>query len=617
VKKMFSVLLVLALMIGLVPASAENGVYTTLYSGEVTTLNYLTTTTTNEFALSANLIDTLVEYDRYGRVQPSLAESWSTSEDGLVWTFSLRKDAVWVDAAQNVVAGVTANDFVSAAQYILNAQNASSSANILYENIEGAKAYYDGTATPAEGQEAAPVMDWDTVGIRALDEYTLQYTLTKPLPYFLSMVDYVCFMPVYGPFLAEQGDQFGLATGNDTILYCGAYVLSEFAPQERRVLTKNATNWDAENVLIDQLVFKCNKEAATLSPEMFLRGEVSAASIDQAVANEWLADPQKADFIRPSRPTSFYSYFYAFNFDPQFDAAYEPENWKKAAVNENFRKSIYYGLDRIKARAVADGDNAESLLFNSITPANFVNIDGEDFVNMGALEEISALGAGTFQPDKALEYRDLAVAELTEAGVTFPIKVLMPYNPGTTSWDEECQVVEQQLEELFGADYIDIIVEAGPSSGFLTATRRSGNYALIKTNWGPDYDDPQTFTDPFVPGNSYQFAYNNSDMDEVMQGYYDLVEAAKDITGDMEARYLAFAEVEAYLVEHAIVVPFGFSYGGYSASCIDPFTVPYTPSGISKDRYKGNVLLDAPMNTDQYYDALDQWMDTRAQLSEQ
>ena len=615
-KKLLSVLLAAIMVLGLMPAMAEGSNYSALYSGEITTLNYLVTTTTNEFGLCANLIDTLVEFDRYGSVQPSLAESWSTSEDGLTWTFNLRKNAVWVDAAQNEVAGVTANDFVAAAQYILDAQHASSSANILYDNIVGAKAYYEGTATPEEGKEPAPVMDWETVGIKAVDDYTLEYTLLNPTPYFLSMVDYVCFMPVYAPFLAEKGEDFGAATGNDTILYNGAYVLSEFAPQERRVLTKNEKNWDAANVTIDTLEFVYNKEASTISPQLFLNGEIDSASIDTAIANEWLADPEKADFIRPARPSSFYSYFFAFNFDPQFDAAYEPENWAKAVVNENFRKSFYYGLDRLKAKLVAEADNAEALLFNSITPTNFVFSNGEDFVNMGALKEITALGTGVYQPDKAKEYAALAKAELEAEGVTFPIKVLFPYNPGSSGWDEECQVVEQQLEEVLGTDYIDLIVEAGPSSGFLTAVRRSGNYAFLKCNWGPDYSDPQTFTDPFTEGNSYQFAYKNAAMNDVMQGYYDLVEKAKAITDDIEARYLAFADVEAYLIDHAIVVPYGFGSGGYTASRIDPFTTPYTSAGISIERYKGAVLLDAPMNTDQYYDALDQWNADREALAQ-
>ena len=606
-KKLLSILIVAMLLCGLVPAMAENSVYTSLYSGEISTLNYLITTTTNEFALSANLIDTLVEYDRFGNVQPSLATDWFRSEDGLTWTFVLRQDATWVDHDMNVVANVTAHDFVSAAQYILNAQNASSSAQNLYDVIAGAKDYYLGTATPEEGQEPAPVMDWDTVGIKALDDYTLQYTLIQPTPYFLSVVDYVCFMPVYGPFLEEMGENFGVATGNDTILYCGAYVLSEFAPQERRVLSKNIHNWDAEHVTIDQLQFVYNKEATTIAPDLFLRGEVDSASIDQAVANEWLADPEKADFIRPVRPTSFYSYFYAFNFDPQFDAEYEPENWAKAVVNENFRKSIYFGLDRVKAEMANDADNPENWLFNSITPRGYVVLDGVDYVNMGALAPITALGTGTFQAEQALSYRDQALAELTEAGVTFPIKVPMPYNPNVTGWEDESIIVEQQLEELLGADYIDVIVYAGPTNNFLRETRRSGKYGLQKCNWGPDYTDPQTFTDPFTDGNTYQFAYKNADMAEVMQGYYDLVEAAKAIYDDLAARYEAFAACEAYLIDHAILVPFGFSVNPYTASRLDPFTAQYPSSLLSVERFKGQVLLDKPMNTDEYFDAYDAW----------
>lgn len=615
-KKIVSLLLALLMTACMTTAVAEEKVYTTLYSGEVNSLNYLTTSTTNEFAVAANLIDTLIEYDRFGRVQPSLAESWETSSDGLVWTFHLRKDATWVDAQGNVVAPLTANDFISSAKYILDAANASGTANLLYGVIAGAKAYYEGTAAPKEGEAAAPKTEWETVGIKALDDYTLEYTLSAPTPYFLSMVDYVCFMPVYGPFLAEKGEGFGLATGNDTLLYCGAYVLSEFKPQERRVLSKNAANWDAGNVLIDRIEYIYNKEASTISPELYLRGEVDSASIKTEIAVEWLNDPAKADLIRPERPTSFYSYFFSFDFDPQFDAAYEPDNWRLAVVNENFRKSIYYALDRVKAKTVADADNAENLLFNAITPTNFVNINGVDYNDMGALKEITALGTGTYQPETALRYRDTAIAELTAAGATFPVKMLMPYNPTTTSWDEECQVIEQQLEELLGADYINVIVEAGPSTGFLGAVRRAGNFAFMKVNFGPDYDDPQTFTDPFMPGNTFTFLDKNEAMSGVCEELYALVEKAKAITDDLTARYLAFAEVEAYIVEHALVVPFGFSTGGYTASRLDPFTMPYTPSGISKERYKGTVLLDAPMSTDQYYDAYDQWLSDRAALAE-
>lgn len=608
-KKFIALLLALLLALpAAAPALAQEQVYHSLYSGEVTTLNYLTTTSTSEFGLLSNLIDTLVESDRFGQRQPCLAESWESSADGLTWIFHLRHGVQWVDAQGNAVAEVTAHDFVTAAEYILNAQHASGSAKTLYKIIVGAKEYYDGTATPKEGEQPAPRTEWDTVGVTALDDYTLQYTLKNPVAYFLSMVDNQAFMPVYGPFLTEKGEQFGLATGNDTLLYCGAYTLTEFKPQETRVLTKNSAYWDLEHVTIDQIVYRYNKEASTISADLYLKGEVDSASISAEIASQWLADPVKSEYIRPDRPTSCYSYFFSFNYDPQFAAEYEPENWAKAVVNENFRKSFYYGLDRLKVKTAADADNAEALLFNSITPTDFLIINGEDYVKTGALKAITELGVGTYQTDKAIEYRDKAVEELTAAGVTFPIKVFMPYNASVNGWADECQIIEQQLEELLGKDYIDIIIEAYPSSGFLGSTRRSGNYAFMKCNWGPDYDDPETFSEPFAAGNSYNFIDKCEGMDEVRTELYSLFDQATAIYDDQTARYAAFAQAEAFIVDHAIVIPYGFSTGGYTASRIDPFTLPYTATGISKERFKGAVLLDQPMSTDQYYDAYDQWL---------
>ncbi|NLA53211.1 MAG: peptide ABC transporter substrate-binding protein, partial [Clostridiales bacterium] len=475
-KRLISLILMVALVLSIVPAMAQGDAYRTLYSGEATTLNYLITASNNEFAIAANVIDTLVEYDRLGQVQPSLAESWEVSEDGLTWTFHLRHGAKWVDGDANVVAEVTANDFVDGAKYILNAQNASVTADIMYSVVAGAEDFYNGTATPEAGKEAAPVTEWDTVGVKALDDYTLQYTLSSPVPYFLSMTTYVTFMPVYGPFLAEKGADFGLYTGNDTILYNGAYYISQLLPNEKRVYTKNPTNWDAEHVYIDVIDNIFNKEASTISPELYQRGEIDYASIDAAIARQWLMDPATADLLRPVRQSSFYCYFYALNFNPLFDAAYEPENWKIAVNNENFRLAIYHGLDRVKAMLPTEPDNPESLVFNSVTPPNFVDLKGVDYIDIGDLAPITALGLNTFNEEMAKDYAMKAKEELAAAGATFPIKVLTSYNPSSTTWAEECQVVEQQLEALLGSDFIDIIVEAGPSTGFLSAVRRAGQY---------------------------------------------------------------------------------------------------------------------------------------------
>ena len=512
---------------------------------------------------------------------------------------------------------MTAHDFVTAAKYILDAANASSTANIFYSVIAGAEDYYLGTSTPEEGKEAYPVMDWETVGVKALDDYTLQYTLVEPVPYFLSMVTYVCFMPVNADFLAEKGADFGVATSNENILYCGAYVLSTFEPQQKRVYTKNAANWDADNVFITTIEQTYNKESGTISPELFRRGEIDDASISSTIASEWLSSPETADLIRPVRQSSFYTYFFAFNFDPQFDAEYEPENWKIVVNNKNFRKSIYAGLDRVKAMLINEPDNPEALIFNTVTPPEFVSIDGVDYTEMGALAKFTELGTDTFNEAEALAYKEAAVAELTAAGATFPVKVLMPYNPSSTTWAEECVVIEQQLEGLLGTDYIDIIVEAGPSSGFLKEVRRSGKYALHRCNWGPDYADPNTYTDPFYNG-TYNWPelateYNDENGNSI---YYNLVDAAREVTSDLTARYEAYTTAEAFLIEEAMIIPYGYTSGGYTASRLNPFEAQFAPFGISNERYKGQKLLDAPMSTDQYFDAYDAWLDARAALAE-
>ena len=616
---LLSVLLALSVMSFGALAEADASVYRTLYSGEIGTLNYLTTGTTNEFTVSANIIDTLVERDKYGNIVPCLAESWEQSDDGLTWTFHLRQGATWVDHNGEYYADVVAQDFVTAAQYVLDAKNDASNAWILSDYLEGADAYYSSTEVPEEGEEAPEPVDFETVGVKALDDYTLTYTTTEPLPFFLSMLDYSCYMPVNAQFLEEQGENFGLATGNDTVLYCGPYILSEFKPQESRVYSKNESYWDAEHVYITTIQQTYNKEAGTLSPEMYLRGEVDEADITPTIAAEWLSDPEKADLIHPVRQIGQYSYFFCFNFDPQFDEIYEPENWKLAVNNENFRKSFFYGLDRTKAKTVIEPDNPADLIWDSLTPADICYYEGTDYADMVKdLNEPLSLNA---VEDKAIAARDAAIAELTEAGATFPVKVLMCYNPSSSSWAEECQVVEQQLEGLLGTDYIDIIIEAGPSTGFLKEIRRSGKYAFMKCNWGLDYDDPENMTSPFKAGNNYNF-FDKATQEDLFDEdgtltYFRLLDEAGAIsTFDAEARYNAYAVAEAYLVSHAIAIPFGSDTAGYTASRLNPFEAQFAPTGLATCRYKGQHLLEKPMSTDEYYDAYDAWLDEMAAQGE-
>lgn len=616
---------------------AAEQVYRQLYASEVTTFNYLYTGNTNDLQMSANTVDCLVEYDSYGVMIPSLAESWEANADNTEWTFHIRKGVKWVDYQGNEVADVTAHDWVTAAKYSNTAENEASNQYMYDGIVKNAQAYFNYTAYLLESDNGAKTVDeegneikvvpevkWEDVGVKATDDYTLVYTMEAPCAYFPSVLSYSSYMPVYEPFLTEQGKNFGAATGPDTILYNGAFLMSEFAPQDHRTLVKNPTYWDKDNVFIDRLELRYNSTAGTIGPEQFIRGEVDYAELDASLLTSWLTDDNTYNMVSSSRPNVSYSYFYVFNFEPRFDASLDPDNWTLAVNNENFRQSIMHALDRVGALAVQDPQNPESIVNNTVTPPTFASGAGMDFTEYPALKAIT--DGDSFDADLALEYKAKAVEELTAAGCKFPVKVYMRYNPDTTNWDKECQVVEQQLENALGKDYIDVIVEAGPSTGFLGAVRRTGDFGLMKCNWGADYADPQTWTDPFSKTNTYNFMnqdasrsvgdvacdHKGAETQAIVEEYYRLVDAAKAITTDEAARYTAFAEAEAHLINHAIIVPYSISFTGYVATRLNAFEGEYAPYGLALQRYKYQHLLEEPMNMAKFTAEKDKWQTERA-----
>lgn len=607
-------------------AADDSSTFNTLYSGEVQTLNYLTTSTTNDYAISANVIDCLVDYDQYGNIKPGLAESWESNDDQTVWTFHIRKGVKWVDSKGKEKADVTANDWVTTAKYVNDAAHECDN-QYMYDTgaiVKGAQEYYDYTAymissdngtktTDEDGNAIDPVPEAsaDDIGVTAPDDYTLVYTLDQPCPFFLSIVSYTSYMPVAQACLDEYGDSFGL--DNDSLWYNGAYILSTYEPQEKHVLTKNESYWDKDNVHIGTITSTYNADASSVEAAMYKSGEIDTASISADLLDSWLKDDAVKDQVHGSRPDVSFSYFYCFNFDPEFDAEYEPENWKIAVNNENFRKALMAALDRVKALTVSEPYNPENLVNNTITPANFASADGKDYTQFDALKDITA--GDSFDADAAVKYRDAAKEELTKAGCTFPVKVLMPYNPSVTNWDKECQVVEQQMESVLGSDFIDIIVQAGPDTGFLSAVRRSGKYAFMKCNWGADFADPQTWAEPFGADNSYNFWDTSEDENtkKLFQEYNDQVAKATAIADDDSARYEAFAEAEKMLIDHAVVVPFSISAGdGYQVSKINPFEGEYAPYGVVNQRYKLQTVHDKSMSMDEFNQALKDWEAARA-----
>ena len=249
-------------------SSETEHVFRMYYPAEVSTLNYLNTNAYNETYLSANMIDCLVDYDCYGNVLPGLAESWTHNDDMTEWTFHIREGVSWVDYQGNVYDEVTADDWVASAEYVNNAKH-ESECQYMYTSgsvVTGAQAYYDytswyysddnpkgngkpdGKQDEVSQKETLPEVLPSEIGVKALDDYTLVYTLEQPCPFFLSVLCYSSYMPVNRKFLEETGDMFG--RDNKNLLYNGAFIVSTWIPQEKQILVKNPAYWDSGNVFI-------------------------------------------------------------------------------------------------------------------------------------------------------------------------------------------------------------------------------------------------------------------------------------------------------------------------------------------------------------------------------
>ncbi len=605
-----------------------------LYSSAVTDWNYLVATSNTP----GMYIDSLVEYDNYGVCKPCIAESWERSEDGLTWTFHIRKGIKWMTYDMKEYGlDVTANDFVTSANYILDANHASRLADMLFV-IKGAEEYYDATA---KGEAA----DFSDVGVKAVDDYTLQYTLTGPIPYFLSSVTYKCYFPANAKFIEECGDQF--STDNQTMLYCGEFIMNSYEPQGQIISLANPTYWDSKNMYIDELHETYNAEAFTVAPEMFARGEVTYAEIPTEQLDNWLNDPEKSKMIRPCRP-SFYSYYYMFNFFPNFEERevtapdgkrykLSREDWKKTVNNVNFRKSIYNAFDKIQAIKVDDPYNADAHIMNTITPADFVSVDGLDYTLLDSLKDLT--NGTSYNREEALKYRDKAVEELKAKGVSFPIVIYMPYDSESTVQSQRAQVVADQWEsELNTPDftYIKVCYDPYPDSDFSNNTMRSGNYCIMPSMWMADYADPLSYTDPFtIVQNRTNFIYmaegysksSSTYVEGSKQGkdekfYYGITyddkvhEAAKECV-DLSKRYNEFAEIERWLIEdQCLIMPYMRGGTGYIASSLSPFESQYAAFGASDSRYKYQHIYDFGISTEEYYEQYEAWKQERAKILE-
>ena len=390
-------------------------VYKSYFTRSYPTLNYFTTVygTVREFA--TNCIDGLVEPDIYGNYVGALAESWEVNDDYTVWTFRIRQGQKWIDyTGAQTEYDLTAQDFVDGIRYIGDPLNGAYSLRVIRNLITGLYDYYwglddidCGEDTETKREDLVAAFD-EMVGVKALDEYTVQYTLDNSAPYFLSLVESsMLLLPVEYDYVIGQGDDF--AIDHTRMLYCGPYYVSAFERDKKITLTKNPYYWDADNVTLDTVEYQMIPDGTT-STEMFIRGELHYTSLE---SEEFLSllGGQWNDYLIPNE-FSFSTNYLWLDFqgaNPEFNTFIQNPNFRKAlraAVDRESLASLREPVD--PSRLVRNTVNAEGAIFNS---------EGVDYTQLPPLDEI-ANADWSADENAARTYMEAAVAELCEADGT-------------------------------------------------------------------------------------------------------------------------------------------------------------------------------------------------------
>ncbi|HOF99666.1 MAG: Oligopeptide-binding protein SarA precursor [Firmicutes bacterium ADurb.Bin248] len=580
--------------------------YKTYFTSEYPSLNYYTTVYGGVRGLAANCVEALVEPDEYGLYQPAMALSWESNEDCTVWTFHLREGVEWVDHQGNPTGmKVTAQDYVDAVRYVGDPLNGAYSLRVVRDLIEGLYDYYwglddidSGTDTTTVRADLVASFD-ETVGVKALDEYTVQYTLSASAPYFLSLIEgSMLLLPCEYSYVTEMGEDFGI--DNQHMLYCGAYYLSTFERDKKIVMTANPHYWDKDSVTIRSIEQQRLGDTMT-TLEMFKRGEIDECVVESEEYSSLLGTEWEK-YLAPNSFSSSTNYLWLdFGSDnPEFNAFIH---------NENFRKALQHSIDRESIAYLREPVTPSRLVRNTIIAETLIYDDrGVDYTDYPGLAEIKA--TDYYDAGKARAYMEAAVAELCDASgsilgvdaatvdmlpvAQFDVDGKLPVTLLYVGTDDEAEILMAQLlevmiEEAIGADLIDVQL-AFATGGFYSTVADPLNYDVYYDSLSVPYGDPGS-----------QLSRLTSDGAENV-GYYEvpeydaLIEQAL-MESDIQKRYALFAQAEAYLVNGAYVIPFISSLRGYYMTRIEPYTGPLMQFGSIK--YKGMRVSAQILTADQ------------------
>ena len=603
-----------------------------IYETDPDNLNYLTTGKAATANITSNVIDGLLENDRYGNFVPSMAENWSVSKDGLTYTYTLRKDAKWYTSEGEEYAEVKAQDFVTGLKYA--ADKKSDGLYLVQESIKGLDAYVKGEIT-----------DFSQVGIKALDDYTVQYTLNKPESFWNSKTTMGVLAPVNEEFLNSKGDDFAKGTDPSSILYNGPFLLKSIVAKSSVEFEKNPNYWDKDNVHLDKVKLSFWDGQDTNKPtEAFKDGSFTMARLFPTSASYSETEKTFKDNIVYTQQDST-TYLVGTNIDRQSykytskTTDEEKVSTKKALLNKDFRQAIAFGFDRTAYASQVNGaSGATKLLRNLFVPPTFVQADGKNFGEL-VKEKLVTYGDewsnvnlddaqdGLYNPDKAKAEFAKAKATLQAEGVKFPIHLDMPVDQTNTTKVQRVQSFKQSVEENLGSDNVVIDIQQLQKDDVQNITyfaeTAAGEDWDISDNvgWSPDYIDPSTYLDiikPSVGENTktylgFDSGTNNAAAKQVgLEDYEKMVVEAGEETTDVSKRYEKYAAAQAWLTDSALLIPTTSQTGRPMLSKMVPFTLPFAYSGnkgMSEALlYKYLEVQDKAVTTDEYQKAQEKWL---------
>ena len=442
-----------------------------------------------------------------GTIVPGAAEKWEQSEDGLTWTFHIR-DMKWSDGQP-----VTAEQFVYSIKRTLNPETASQYAFLLYP-IKNAEAY-NGIKAKAED-----------VGVKAVNEKTLEFTLERPCSYFLDLTYFKVMEPQRQDIVEKNGDKYG--TEADTMVFCGPFTIKEWVHNNKVELVKNPEYWDAENVKLEKATMKIIKEANSRMNELY-NGSLDLGEVNKP---EWIEKLDKTGKFNVKRYFEGGTTYTFFNQNTKY--------FKNAKI----RKAFIIARDRegtVKTLYKGIGEPATAFC----TPA--VKIDGIDYRDRANYFPVDDLKKDNPDP-KALFIEGLKELGLDPDPSKHTVKMIQS---GTSATNKEFAEFEQQnYKNVLGVniepDYCEWAV-------FQSRTDE-GEYEAAGQTWVGDYNDPSTFFDIWLSN----AGINNTGWKS--EKYDEIVKKANG-TKDPEEKAKLFKEAEKILIyEEAVINPGIYRY---------------------------------------------------------